>query len=168
MKGSTCVRPVDLSPRTSSLNPEWVESLRRKLQAAAPRGSWDRVHKRTAIPIDTISNQVRGEKVHLWLEAFGEGLMECLETARREIVDEFLEPLGLVAVPRPAAVSELLPLLAANAELLRSIGHIEAALSAALADGKVDQDEAREVARTVVEARTRLQALETVVFGGRA
>lgn len=155
-----------VSARQDARNSAFAEGLRRRLQALLPYGAGRRMSGRLAGSCGPhgVEEQVEG-RGRLSVDVFVEGLRELPDEAARALADELLAPRGLAAVPR-GDIGTPAGLLAANAELLRSIAHLEAALSAAVADGEVDQAEARELARTIVEARTRLQHLESVVFGG--
>lgn len=159
--------PSPSASRDVSRNSAFVDGIRRRIQVALPYGAERRMAGRLAhfMHPHGVEEQVQGRN-RCSIDVYVEALMELSDEVATQIADELHAPRRLAVVARPQTGCTL-SVLAANGGLLASVGAIENAIAEGLAgDNHLDGGERRNVLAAVVEARTRLQALESALLGG--
>lgn len=154
-----CYELVILIP--TARNSAQAETTRHRLQMALPYGAARRMAGRLS---HNVEEQLEGRN-RLSLEVYTEALSELSDEVAAQIADELHAPRRLAVIVRPQTGCTL-DVLVENGGLLKAVGAIEDKLAEGLkGDNYLDGGERRNVLAAVVEARTRLQALESALLG---
>lgn len=153
--------------RISHPESEHVDTWRRAFVTALPTGCRERIHDRTGIPMDTVSDACEGRHVRLPLLLAVEGLREIRPELRRALADDLLAPLGLAVIQRPGESHDAAGLLSANGALLAAVAAAQESLGEGLSDGVMTPREALNVAAALSETRARIDSLLAALGVGR-